>query len=156
MARRGKWGKVDFRELEKFAKRMQQAQEENVFDQFFRDFLLEMARRAYNKMYKRTPVDTGQLRDNWQIGDVRKEGDTYIIEIFNETPYASFVEYGHRQNVGQYVPTIRKRLKRPWVEGRFFMTISANEIEQELPKYLDKRLDKLLREIIAGNSGSRK
>jgi len=92
----------------------------------------------------------GQLRRNWQVGDVIKQGDNYLIEIFNPTEYSSFVEYGHRQEVGRFVPAIGKRLKEPWVQGRFMMTISMREIERELPKYLEKRMVDLMRNIMNG------
>lgn len=31
------------------------------------------------------------------------------------------VEYGHRQNVGQFVPKLGKRLVKPYVEGQYFL-----------------------------------
>jgi HK97 gp10 family phage protein len=36
-----------------------------------------------------TPVDTGNLRDNWEIKTSDKQG-----EVTNDLPYASAVEYG--------------------------------------------------------------
>lgn len=145
-----KWGKFDFREFEDLAKRLHKAQKERVVERFIHDFLLEMAFRAHDKIQRRTPVDTGELRKNWRVGNVQRQGNAYIVEIVNETPYASYVEYGHRQNVGQYVHAIKKRLVKPWVEGRFMATISMKEIEQELPKYLEKRSAELLENIFFG------
>src|SRR5690606_7309566 len=135
-----KWGKFDFTEFEKLAKAFQQAQKTRVIERFIRDFLLEMAFRAERKIKKRTPVDTGHLRKNWRVGNVERHGNAYVVEIINNTEYASFVEYGHRQEVGRYVPAIGKRLKKPWVEGRFMATISMQEIERELPRYLERRM----------------
>ncbi|WP_144882713.1 HK97 gp10 family phage protein, partial [Paenibacillus sp. IHBB 10380] len=74
---------------------------------------------------KRTPVDSGELRRNWRVGRVIRQGSSYVVEIYNNTEYASFVEYGHRN-----------RDKTEWVEGRFMMTISMKQIERELPAYL--------------------
>ena len=45
--------------------------------------------------------------------------------------YASYVELGHKQQVGRYVSAIGKRLKQPWVRGYFMATISIAEIERE-------------------------
>ena len=92
----------------------------------------------------------GHLRRNWHVGKVEKRGNAYVVEIFNNTEYASYVEFGHRQEVGRYVPAIGKRLKEPWVEGRFMMTISMKEIERELPRYLEKRQMQLLEQIMNG------
>lgn len=39
----------------------------------------------------KTPVDTGQLKTNWQL----EKGDLYV-KVFNNTEYGLHVEYGHR------------------------------------------------------------
>lgn len=136
-----RWGKFDFSEFEKLTKAFQKTLDERVIERFLRDFLMEMAMRSIRKVKKRTPVgETGDLRRNWQIGNVVKRGDAYQIELFNNTHYASFVEYGHRTG---------KDLTG-WVEGRFMLTISMQEIERELPKYLEKRMVELLNDIMNG------
>lgn len=139
-----KWGKFDFREFEKFAQRLQKAQKERVVERFIQDFLLEMAFRSQRKIVHRMKSekiwDTGELARSWQVGNVEKNGDTLQVEIFNNTHYASFVEYGHRTG---------KDLTK-WVEGRFMMTISMQEIERELPRYLEKRMAELLDNIMNG------
>lgn len=136
-----KWGKFDFSDFRKLAGAFQKALDERVIERFIRDFLMEMAMRALRKAKKRTPVgETGDLRRNWQIGQVVRKGDAYEIEIFNNTHYAGFVEYGHRTG---------KDLTK-WVEGRFMMTISMQEIERELPRYLEKQMVELLDNIMNG------
>lgn len=135
-----KWGKFDFREFEKLAKSFKKAVDERVIERFIQDFLLEMAFRALRKIKKRTPVDTGELRRNWQVGRVVRQGNIYVVEIYNNTDYASFVEFGHRTGVDL----------TKWVEGRFMMTISMQEIERELPRYLEKRMAGLLNDIMNG------
>lgn len=82
------WGKLDFREFEKFAKTLKKAVDERVVERFIQDFLLEMAFRALRKIKKRTPVDTGELRRNWKVGRVERRGNAYQVEIFNNTDYA--------------------------------------------------------------------
>jgi hypothetical protein len=135
-----KWGKFDFSEFEKLAKTFKKALDERVIERFIQDFLLEMAFRAERKIKKRTPVDTGELRRNWQVGRVERRGNAYQVEIFNNTHYAQFVEYGHRTGADL----------TKWVEGRFMMTISMQEIERELPRYLEKRVAQLLNDIMNG------
>lgn len=135
-----KWGKFDFSEFRRLAESFQKAADGNVMDQFIRDFLMEMAMRSLRKIKKRTPVDTGELRRSWQVGSVEKQGDAYTVEIFNPVEYSKYVEYGHRSG---------KDLTK-WVQGRFMMTISMNEIERELPAYLEKRMTQKLKEILGG------
>ena len=67
-----------------------------------------------------TPRRTGEL-----VGSIRQS-----------------VEYGHRQNVGQYVPKLGKRLKAPFVEGQHFF---SREMEATR-RVLKKRIQDLLRE----------
>lgn len=70
--------------------------------------------RCMLKTKMRTPVDTGLLRNSWQLSNVfKKSNSEYYIVLFNPVLYASYVEYGHRQEVGRFVPQIGKRLKSP-------------------------------------------
>ncbi|MBB6632764.1 HK97 gp10 family phage protein [Cohnella thailandensis] len=135
-----KWGSFDFGELKRMAGAFQKALDERVIERFIRDFLLEMAMRSLRKIKKRTPVDSGDLRRNWQVGRVERQGDAYVVEIYNNTDYAQFVEFGHRTGADL----------TQWVEGRFMMTISMQEIERELPRYLDKRMAELLNDLMNG------
>ncbi|MGG1597616.1 HK97 gp10 family phage protein [Paenibacillus naphthalenovorans] len=135
-----KWGSFDFGDVERLAENFKKTLDERVIERFIRDFLLEMAYRAERKIKKRTPVDTGELRRNWMVGRVERHGDAYVIEIFNNAEYASFVEYGHR--TGEELTE--------WVEGRFMMTISMKEIERELPRYLERRQMELLNQLMNG------
>lgn len=135
-----KWGTFDFGEFEKLAKSFKKAVDERVIERFIQDFLLEMAMRSLRRIKKRTPVDSGELRRNWKVDRVVKQGNSYVVEIYNNTDYASFVEFGHRTGADL----------TQWVEGRFMMTISMQEIERELPRYLDKRITGLLNDIMRG------
>jgi len=89
----------------------------------------------------------GTLRDAWTILPIEKHGNEYVVTIINPTEYASYVEYGHRQRPGRYVPALGKSLKAGWVKGRFMLTISIQEIETMLPKMLEKRLYETLKGV---------
>lgn len=141
----GRLGSFDYSDFKKMAKSFQKALDERVIERWIREFLLEMAFRAERKIKKRTPVGVypdktgGHLRRNWQVGNVEKHGDSYVVEIFNNVEYASFVEYGHRT-----------RNHSGWVEGRFMATISMQEIERQLPKFLERKQVELLNQILNG------
>lgn len=64
--------------------------------------------------------------------------------------YASYVEFGHRQTPGRYVPAIGKRLKASWVDGQYFLTISEEELQTIAPAVIQRKLDQLLREVFNG------
>lgn len=89
----------------------------------------------------------GTLRDAWTILPIEKRGDTYIVTVANNTEYASYVEYGHRQTPGRYVPALGKSLKASWVKGRFMLTISTQELEAQAPALLQQKLYLFLKEV---------
>lgn len=92
----------------------------------------------------------GTLKRSWTVGDIQKTGDGYRVEIFNPTEYASYVEYGHRQEPGRYVPALGRTLKKGWTPGKLMMTISEKEIEKAAPKLLEKKLEEYLRRCLDG------
>lgn len=92
----------------------------------------------------------GNLRRNWAVGEIQRKGGVFEIEVFNPTEYASYVEYGHRQEPGRYVPAIGRKLKKAWVPGKFMLAISEKEVNDLAPKLLEKRLQEYLRRCLDG------
>lgn len=135
-----KWGSFEFGDFEQMAKRFNRAVDERVIERWIRELLYELALRALAKTKRRTPSKTNELRNNWQLGRVVKKGNSFEVEIYNNTYYASFVEYGHRTG---------KDLTK-WVEGRFMMTISMKEVEDYMPKFLEKKQAELLNQLMNG------
>ena len=65
-------------------------------DQFLIDFEVKLEKfmsefgiEFYSRLRRRTPVDTGRLKNSWGM-QVKETG----VEIWNETPYAAYVEFG--------------------------------------------------------------
>lgn len=77
---------------------------------------------------------------------ILRMGNNYIIIVKNPVEYASYVEFGHRQEPGRFVPTLGKRLKAAWVTGQFMLTISEKELESQLPKLIERKLTKFMEE----------
>ena len=126
-----KFGSCDFSDLSKLKEQLESLQQN--FDDFIIDLAKEIAKNLLNKVKKRTPVVSGTLRKNWKIDEIKKKGEDYIISISNPIEYASYVEYGHRT-----------KNHKGWVNGKFMLTISINEIEKLTPDLLEKRLEKKL------------
>ena len=78
---------------------------------------------------------------------INQVGDKYTIEVVNPVEYASYVEFGHRQEPGRFVPAIGKRLKKSWVEGKFMLTISSQEVQEAAPAILEQKLKRKLGEV---------
>ncbi len=126
----------DDSELVAYMKKLEKAQK--IIDAEFRK-----AAKAIGLEFMRSV-----LNQNWQCA-VSKKGNTYIINVFNTIEYASFVESGHRQEVGRYVPAIERRLTRPWVEGKFMMKLTEAEIEEKIPAIV-QTIENKLAEVLGG------
>lgn len=87
----------------------------------------------------------GTLRRGWYAGNVEKRGRIFLVSVRNPVKYAPYVEYGHRQTPGRYVPVIGKRLKQRWVEGQFMMTHSRQTTKQARQNYAAKRYKEFLK-----------
>lgn len=87
----------------------------------------------------------GTLRRAWVIRGIRKANGVWTATIFNPMEYASYVENGHRQQPGRFVPALGKTLKASWVEGRFMMKLSAEFVEKEGAAYVQREFEKYLR-----------
>ena len=137
--------KVQFDGLKEFKKIIEEMEKEK--EQLMIDTIKELAARLLRKVIKRTPSDTGNLRRNWTVSDVRKNGENYEIEVSNSTEYASYVEFGHRQTPGRFVPAIGKRLKKSWVKGKFMLTISESELQKQAPAVIEKKITEWLKKL---------
>ncbi|MGN1013835.1 MAG: HK97 gp10 family phage protein [Butyricicoccus sp.] len=161
-----RWGDCDFRELQELSERMERLSEIDV-DRLCREVSNKVARILLNKVKKRTPVGVvpsmltkedaiyqqywsgyvgGTLRDAWKVS-VEESGSDYLVTLENPTEYASYVEYGHRQLPGRYVPALGVSLKANWVKGRFMMTISVQETQQMIPGMVEKAIYNYLKEV---------
>lgn len=150
MARMGRFDTGSLRDFQQKLERINQGE----VDAFLEDCTKELAARLLRMVIKRTPVGQypkgtgkkgGTLRRGWTGNQrqaagsyidnltVRHEGNNYIIGIVNPVEYASYVEYGHRTANGS-----------GWVDGRFMMTISENDLKTIAPKVLENKLKKFL------------
>lgn len=148
-------GKFSANDLKKLQKKLNKLQKENT-DAFVEACAKELAARLLAKVVKRTPVGQypkgsgkkgGTLRRGW-TGEQRASakgyaeslkvehiGENFVIEIINPVEYASYVEYGHRT-----------RDHKGWVQGRFMLTISEQEVQAITPNVLASKIEKFLGE----------
>lgn len=157
------FAKVDYKEFKAFRKDLLQLRKDQ--DKFLKEAIQNIAFRAVAKIKLRTPVDTGTLRNAWQILDIMKLGNAYIVIITNDTDYVEHVEYGHRTRQKKLkakkkaeIPRLRSttskgskkkskksNLNNGYVPGVYMMTISIREIEKEMDVLLSREFDKYLR-----------
>ena len=135
--------RVDTRELRQFKEKLESINT----DSLLKEIAADLAARLLRKVKKRTPVDTGELRRNWQVSNIRLFERFCVVEIYNSTEYAEYVEFGHRQTPGRYVPAIGKRLKKAWVPGKFMLTLSAKELENMKDRIVRRKVEEWLKEV---------
>ena len=110
----------------------------------FEAMVTQIAHELQGQVKERTPKATGRLQNSWKVGEIKKSGDEYIIEVYNNEDYAEPVEYGHRQKPGRYVPALGKRLKAKTVKGARMMELSLTELDTVLPGFLREWLNNFL------------
>lgn len=88
------------------------------------------------------------MQNHWKLQD---NGNIYTIEIVNPVHYSSYVENGHRQEVGRYVHAIGKRLTKAWVDGKFMLKISEEELDVKVPQILERKITKFMEECFNEN-----
>ena len=153
MARSGTFNFQDFKKIKNNLEKLNQEQ----VDLFIDACAKELAARLLAKVIKRTPVGDypnssgkkgGTLRRGWTGGKTQSAvayadsltihhfGDAYVIEIVNPVEYASYVEFGHRTSN-----------HKGWVNGRFMLTISEQEIQNAAPAIIEKKLMKQMGEL---------
>lgn len=151
----GSYGSCNFDKLKDLKSKIDNLEQKKV-EEFIEACAKELVARLLAKAIKRTPVGQypsgsgkvgGTLRRGWTAGknqnatayakslQIQHIGDAYKIEITNPVEYASYVEFGHRT-----------KNHKGWVEGKFMMTISEQEIQTIAPKVLENKLKKLLGE----------
>lgn len=137
---------ADYSQLVDFSEKLKKLND-NQREELIIASIKEIASRVLTKVIKRTPVGVysnktgGTLRRGWSTSkalNVSKKGNNYVIDIINPVEYASYVEYGHRT-----------RNHTGWVEGRFMLTISTQEVENMTPKILERRLKAMLKDVIS-------
>lgn len=150
---------VDTRELKAFKERLTTLSGEQL-PLFMEGAVKEMANRLLALVIPRTPVGAsgkghvgGTLRRGWTnlqaTGySVERGPKSYTITLTNPVYYASYVEYGHRQTPGRYVPAIGKRLVASWVEGQHFLKISEDELREIAPVILETLLNNFIRTVM--------
>lgn len=129
----GGQSRINIKELEdlnKKLKRMVAGTSEQVCMPMVKRLTGELLRRVK----QRTPVKDGTLRRNWNISEIQRDGKHYIVVIYNPMEYASYVEFGHRA-----------RDHQRWVEGRFMLEKSVEELQAVTPEFLERILEDYVR-----------
>ena len=153
-----KMGDIDLSAFKEFADKIEKLRYKQ--HNYIGECTTELAQKYLKSVIKLTPVGEvpkdiseeckqkywsgysgGTLKGAWRSSSpmFTERGGCKVV-ISNSEEYASYVEYGHRQKVGRYVPMIEKKLKNNWVEGKYMMTKTNAKIKEGMPRFLDRKL----------------
>lgn len=85
------------------------------------------------------PVKTGRLRNSITHLTISEPA----VLICSNVEYAPYVELGHRQQPGRYVPALKKRLKASKVNGKPFIRPAIENHMSEYQDIVNKEMSKL-------------
>ena len=112
---------IDWKDIHKFANRLGNL---NKFEQHIERVTKDVAKALLKQMKSLTPVDEYDLINGWDGNKfaVVKKDNGFEVLIVNKTPYALYVNDGHRafnQYGGPYPIKNRRqvRIPHPWQEG---------------------------------------
>ena len=156
--------KFDFKQLEEFNDRLQDSAE---LHKHYKMICRELADVLKETIKNNTPVKTGKLKAGWDNQNhkasytVRKNKNGYSVTLYNNVPYADYVNYGHysynQYNKGGEPYVVYNRVKvlfrsdyddldideNRYVFGHFFVEQSIVELES-FPAVLEKIAEKEL------------
>lgn len=133
------WGTIDDSEFEAFVNKVTQKIDSGELRKGIEQTGKRVGTQALRQVKEITPtgkVDGGTLKRNWSVVGPSYNGNAFVIELINNTEYASYVEDGHRQTPGRYVPAIGKRLKASWVPGTHMLMKTMFEVDAQMPQLL--------------------
>lgn len=137
--------KWDFSELSDFGDQLNSFG--SVFNPHIQNAVKEIAAKLHKMLIQNTPVDFGTLQSFWQTNEnysytIKGNHGGYEVTLYNRAVYATWVNDGHRQRPGRFIPGYwvgnhfrydpnangGMVLKKDWVMGRFFVERSIAQV----------------------------
>ena len=150
--------RYDFEELWAFRDKLSDVQK---FNESISLIAKEIAKKLHQMLIKHTPVDFGTLQAFWQTAEnysyvTEQTAEGFVVTLYNRATYATWVNDGHRQQPGRFIPGYwvgskfrydptangGMVLSKPFVEGRFFVEKSIIETEPVVLRIIEKQLDR--------------
>ena len=120
---------MEIQGLDEFAKTLNNASKN--FEKEASKKLDIIASKLIAKVKLKTPVDSGVLRRSWQP----KKVSNLERLVLNNVKYGPHIEYGHRTRGG-----------KSFVDGRYMLTKSVQEIEETLTSEFSMMIENLFNE----------
>ena len=96
-------------------------------------------RHAKENLTRNGSVQSGVLRNSITHQPV----DQYTMAVGTDTKYAPYVELGHHQQPGRYVPAIKKRLVASFVQGKPYLRPAVEKHQSEYSRIIQTELSEV-------------
>lgn len=124
---------LDMSDFKKYVNDFKDMQKD--FKKWLKDWLVKEGYITLEDIKNNTPVDTGHLRNSWELKDVYMTDSEVGFTVYNGVhEYASIIEYG--------TPA---RPNWKWSGGAHMMTNGVNKEMERLPKSFDEEFTKFLK-----------
>ena len=159
---------IDFQEWRDFGNRLSNMVE---FEERMARLTQKIAEELHDMLITETPVEFGALKDCWKTQEnyayfVERKKNGFEVTLVNRLEYATWVNDGHKQRPGRFIPGYwignhfiydpsadeGMVLKKPWVQGRFFVETSVLKLENSdvIESLIRVELDKWFRWCVDG------
>ena len=89
-------------------------------------------------------IANGSVKTGVLMGSItHQQVDKYTEKVGTETKYAPWVELGHNQEPGRYVPAIKKRLVASHVNGKPYLRPAVENHTSEYNRIFEGELSKV-------------
>lgn len=95
-------------------------------------------------------IQTEHMRRSWEVGKLERSARDYRMAVTNSASYASFVNDGHRQTPGRFVPILGKRLVANFVEGQHITEKAQAYTESKAGGIIRRQTSELLKGLKNG------
>ena len=96
-------------------------------------------RHAKDNLTNNGSVQTGVLRNSI----THQPKDKYTMAVGTNVGYAPYVELGHHQQPGRYVPAIKKRLVASYVRGKPYLRPAVENHQKEYERIIQTELSEV-------------
>lgn len=156
----GKGVEIDFSGFERLNAKLTVLAHAGEFKKVRRRTLRKLAQVYIRTAKENTPVgefkeveqdgqiyrtESEHMRRSWEAGRIGSKKKVARIPVFNTASYASYVNDGHRQTPGRYVPILGKRLVKGFVDGLNMAEKAAAATEKSAYDILDAEITTHLR-----------
>lgn len=105
---------------------------------------LEICGGTGERYAKENLIANGSVKTGILLGSITHEPwDKYTMAVGTDVKYSFFVELGHNQEPGRYVPAIKKRLVASHVNGKPYLRPAVENHKEEYSRIFQTELSEV-------------